>query len=45
MNTLEEWQLKFDNLASQRTDALAKDYEQIGAFLNQERQRLSQAAN
>ncbi|MBO6520444.1 MAG: OmpA family protein [Rhodospirillales bacterium] len=45
INTLEEWQLKFDNLSSKRTEALAKDFEQITAFLNQERQRLSQPAN
>lgn len=45
INTLEEWQLKFDNLTSKRTEALAKDFEQLAAFLNQERQRLSQPAN
>lgn len=45
INALEELQLKFDNLASKRTEALAKDYEQITAFLSAERQRLSQPAN
>lgn len=45
INTLEEWQLKFDNLSSKRTEALAKDYEQITSFLSEERRRLSQPAN
>ncbi len=45
LNTLEEWQLKFDNLASKRTEALAKDYEQLFTFLSEERRRLSQPAN
>lgn len=46
MNTLEEMQLKFDNLASNRDPALSKDYEQFEAFLNAERQRLTtQPAN
>lgn len=41
INALEEIQLKFDNLASRRESALAKDYEQLEAFLNAERQRLA----
>lgn len=41
INALEEIQLKFDNLASSRESALAKDYEQIEAFLSAERQRLT----
>ena len=46
INMLEEMQLKFDNLESRRDNALAKDYEQLDAFLNQERQRLTtQPAN
>ncbi len=46
INTLDELQLKFDNLASRREEALAKDYEQLEAFLNAERQRLTkQPAN
>jgi len=41
INTLEEWQLKFDNLASGRNKTLEADYQQIETFLNEERRKLT----
>ncbi|MEX0694064.1 MAG: OmpA family protein [Rhodospirillales bacterium] len=41
INALDEWQLKFDNLAVRRDNTLIKDYQQIETFLNEERRRLT----
>jgi len=46
LNELDEWQLEFDNIALRPDAALAKDFDEVRKFLDEERARLTkQIAN